>query len=328
MLCPSSQVVSPIMLGVSRLVITSLVALLALLIMAPFHLIGMAIGGRAASALTPLWHHLVLRLIGVNVTVSGAPSEARPLLLLSNHVSWLDISVLGATAPVSFIAKKEVATWPFFSWLAKLQRTVFIDRERRQSTGSATREVAHRLASGDIMVLFAEGTSGDGNTVLPFRSSLIGAAQRALRSDVRDGEGDQDSINAEAADFTTIQPVAIAYRAQHGLPLGRQHRPLVAWYGDMPMVPHLGRILAEGAIDVYVSFGEPYKVTQDMDRKALALEMHKVVRDMVAAINSGGRLPDQRQETEPELESSATEKGDAPLVKSTGSSNTIQLKQS
>ena len=99
--------------------------------------------------------------------------------------------------------------------------------------------MAGRLSKGDIIVLFAEGTSSDGNKVLPFRSALVGAAQRAI----------------EDGGAATVQPVAIAYRKMLGLPLGRQHRPLVAWYGGTDLLPHLKRVLSEGGIDVHVVFG-------------------------------------------------------------------------
>ena len=99
------------------------------------------------------------------------------MFLISNHVSWIDISVLSAVAPVSFVAKQEVASWPFVSWLAKLQRSVFIDRNRRSEVGDKANEILNRLAAGDHIVLFAEGTSSDGNSVIPFKTSLFAAAK-------------------------------------------------------------------------------------------------------------------------------------------------------
>ena len=251
-----------------------------LLLLTPFHLIGVMIGGRAASAVPPYWHRFVLRLVGVRVRVTGELARERPLLLLSNHMSWLDIEVLGALAPVSFIAKKEVASWPVFGWLAKLQRSVFIDRERRHATGEKAEEVATRLSSGDVIVLFAEGTSSDGNRVLPFRSALVGAAQRALSAAEGGGGG------------ATIQPVAIAYRRMGGVPLGRQHRPHVAWYGGMNLVPHLKRVLAEGGIDVDVVFCPAVRLGADADRKRVTAEAGALVRRLVAGLNAG-RAPEE-----------------------------------
>lgn len=251
---------------------TVALATISILLVLPFHLAAIAIGGRTAMAVAPLWHRFVARLLGLRIQVTGAPAASRPLLLLSNHTSWLDITVLAAVAPVSFIAKKEVAGWPVVGWLAKLQRSVFIDRERRHSVGAKAREVAGRLSNGDIIVLFAEGTSSDGNRVLPFRSALLGAAQQAIAAEGR---------------TATIQPVAIAYTKMLGIPLGRQHRPHVAWYGGTDLLPHLRRVLSEGAIDVHVVFGPPRTLRKGEDRKRVATEAGLLVRRVVAAINRG-----------------------------------------
>jgi 1-acyl-sn-glycerol-3-phosphate acyltransferase len=153
---------------------------------------------------------------------------------------------------------------------------VFVDRTRRHATGAQAGEIAGRLSKGDILVLFAEGTSSDGNKVLPFRSALVGAAQMAI------GDG-------EAA---TIQPVAIAYQKMLGLPLGRQHRPLVAWYGGTDLLPHLKRVLSEGGIDVNVVFGPAHRLGTGDNRKKVTQEAGEMVRRTVAALN-GGRSPEE-----------------------------------
>jgi len=125
----------------------------------------------------PHWYHRqVCKLFGIKLNIEGAVVADKPVLLISNHTSWLDITVLSAVAPLSFVAKKDVARWPFVSSLARLQRTVFVDRERRSAVGETTNEIMARLASGDTVVLFAEGTSSDGNRVLPFKTSLFAAA--------------------------------------------------------------------------------------------------------------------------------------------------------
>lgn len=259
------------MIGTVRFSITILLATLSLLALLPFHFIAIAIGGPNAGAVAMRWHRFVLFLMGVRVMVRGALAPGRPLLLLSNHMSWLDIPVLASRAPLSFIAKKEVASWPVFGWLAKLQRSVFVDRDRRHRIGHVADQVAGRLARGDIIVLFAEGTSSDGNKVLPFRSALIGAAHRAM-----DGERS-----------ATVQPVALAYTRMHGLPLGRQHRTKVSWFGDMDLVPHLKAVLSSGAIDVEVVFGPSHELTSQSDRKDIAAEAGAFVKKTVARLNAG-----------------------------------------
>lgn len=264
------------MLATIRFYGTVLLAALALLILLPFHFIAIYASGRATMKVAQLWQRFVCFLIGIRVTVTGAPADDRPLLLLSNHNSWIDIPVLASVAAVSFVAKKEVAGWPMVGFLAKTQRTVFVDRTRRHATGAQAGEIAGRLSKGDILVLFAEGTSSDGNKVLPFRSALVGAAQMAI--------GDSE--------VATVQPVAIAYRKMLGLPLGRQHRPLVAWYGGTDLLPHLKRVLSEGGIDVNVVFGPAHRLGAGDNRKKVTQEAGEMVRRTVAALN-GGRSPEE-----------------------------------
>jgi len=152
------------------------------LVLLPFQLIGIAFRLPLQRGIPFIFHRVLCALIGVRIREIGQRSTDFPLLILSNHASWLDIVVITSLTPVVFVAKKEVAGWPIFGWLAKLQRTVFIDRERRHRTGAATQEIAERLIGGDAVVLFAEGTSSDGNRILPFRSALIGAVHHAIGS--------------------------------------------------------------------------------------------------------------------------------------------------
>lgn len=215
-----------------------------------------------------IYHRLLLGMIGVRVRMVGEPAAARPLILVSNHVSWLDIPVLGSRFPLGFIAKSEVAGWPGIGLLAKLQRTVFVDRNSRAATAKVNEAIAERLREGDPVVLFAEGTSSDGNRVLPYRSALLGATRDAF------GGGAPASI----------QPLAIAYVGLGGVPLGRTRRPMVAWYGDMDLAPHLFAILKRGAVDVEIHLAEPLT---GPDRKALTFEAHRRSRAMLAGALRG-----------------------------------------
>lgn len=214
-----------------------------------------------------LWHRLSLKMIGVRVAAIGAPAKGQPVLLASNHVSWTDILVLGSIAEVHFVSKAEVRHWPVMGQFARLQRSVFIERERKGSSSLQAREIAGRLSDGDPMVLFAEGTTGDGNRVLPFKSTLFGAAKLAL-------EGGQDQV--------LVQPVAIAYVRRHGLPLDRHERREIAWIGDADFVPHLLQLLKRGQIEVEVRFGEPIVFAPDINRKVVAREAEQQVREMLA----------------------------------------------
>jgi 1-acyl-sn-glycerol-3-phosphate acyltransferase len=204
------------------------------------------------------YHRFVARLFGIRIRVLGTPVQGA--LLAANHTGWLDIVIFSAVMPLSFVAKSEVAGWPFFGTLARLQRTVFVTRARRSETGAARDFIRERLLAGDTLVLFPEGTSSDGNGVLPFKSALLGAAEAAL-------EGRH----------VTVQPVSTAYTGIHGIPMGRENRPLFAWYGDMELVPHLWECLKAGPLDVVMEFHPPLSLDA-MDRKELARRAGDMVR--------------------------------------------------
>ncbi len=230
--------------------------------------------GAPSRRLPVLYHRLVCALLGVRVNTLGAISRERPLMIAANHASWLDICVIGSIAPVSFVAKSEVAGWPVIGTLARLQRTVFVDRERRSRTGRTSREIGSRLAAGDVIVLFAEGTSTDGNRVLPFRSALMGAAHELARED-------------GAVPRIDVQPAAIAYTRLNGLPMGRQHRRVVAWHGDLELPGHLWRLLKAGTVNVTVSFAMPIPLERPADRKAVAAAAEVEVRRMALDLMTG-----------------------------------------
>lgn len=219
------------------------------------------------------WHKQVLRLIGVRVTIHGSFSDAHPLLLVCNHVSWVDILVMGSVRPLCFIAKSEIGSWPVISYLAKLQGTVFIDRTNSRDTVNQADTIASRLLNGDVMVLFAEGTTGDGNRILPFNSSLFGAAQYAVRQS-----------HVESA---VVQPVAIIYSRLHGLPLGRRFQSLASWPGDVGLGSHLSNFLRKSAFDVDVVLGDPLELSSQTNRKTISRASHAQVSAMFGKATRG-----------------------------------------
>ncbi|MGZ5897290.1 MAG: lyso-ornithine lipid O-acyltransferase [Xanthobacteraceae bacterium] len=235
----------------------------------PFQWFAVRFGRPARRRIPVLYHRMICALLGVRVNVVGRRSQSHPLLIVSNHVSWMDISVLTSIAPVVFVAKQEVASWPLFGRLAKLQRSVFVNRTQRHKTADVNAEIARRLAEGDPVVLFGEGTSSDGNRVLEFRSALIGSARDAV-------------AQAEHVKRVWIQPLSIAYTGLLGLPLGRQHRPLVAWYGDFELAPHFAEIIRRGGVDVTVTWGEPIAFDESSDRKATTRLLESTVRRMTS----------------------------------------------
>lgn len=279
-------------------------ALVAVALLVPACLVGMPLQWLALKLRSPaartipvVFHRWVGALLGVRCTLVGRPAAERPLLLVSNHVSWIDITVLSALMPLSFIAKSEVGAWPLFGTFARLQRSVFVERARRAATGAVNRAIAGRLRRGDALVLFAEGTSSDGTRVLPFRTALLGAARDAALA----GGGS-----------VWVQPVAVTYVGRHGLPLSRHARAALAWYGDMDLLPHLGAVLAEGGIDVVVAFGAPVEAGDGSDRKRLARHVEAEVRRLNRQALRGACRED-RSQSRPEHISSASRSGSAGM---------------
>jgi 1-acyl-sn-glycerol-3-phosphate acyltransferase len=252
-----------------RTAIVVVVFTLVTIVLMPVQWVAVALKRPLRRRIPVFYHRFVCRLLGVRVRATGAPVDARPLLIVANHSSWLDISVITSLAPAVFVAKSEIARWPFFGLLAKLQRTVFVERDRRHKTGEVNAEIAQRLAEGDPVLLFGEGTAGDGNRVLPFRTALIGAAR--------------DAIVSAGNERVWIQPLSIAYVGQQGIALGRHLRPRVAWYGKMKLTKHIGRIVRSGAIDVSVTWGEPIDYDGAVDRKVLARQLESAVRGATMA---------------------------------------------
>jgi lyso-ornithine lipid O-acyltransferase len=212
------------------------------------------------------FHRLLSRVLGFHVERRGVIPNNGPALLVCNHVSWIDIVALSAAAPVSFIAKREVGGWPLFGQLARLQRTVFVDRDKRHKTGEHRNEMTDRLKSGDMLILFPEGTSHDGNRVLPFKSAFFGAAEL---------EG------------VPVIPVTLAYTRVNGLPMTRRHRPFFAWYGDMDLPPHLWEALKTGPIRVVVQFHEALDIKALGGRKGLAKQAETVVAEGLSHLLHG-----------------------------------------
>lgn len=213
------------------------------------------------------YHKFLCRLFGIRVKVVGRAVQSQGVLMVSNHTSYFDILIFSAAARVSFVAKKQVAGWPLFGTLARLQETVFIDRDTRAKTAEARDLIRDRLMEGDALILFPEGTSDDGNSIRPFKSALLGAAETEIATD-HDGR----------ARHVPVQPVSISYVGLHGLPMGRDMRALFAWYGDMDLVSHLWEALKTGPFEAVVEFHAPLDVDSAGGRKALTAAAEAIVR--------------------------------------------------
>ena len=244
----------------------------------PLQISAVVLRSRAQISL-PVWYHRqCCRLLGFRVVRRGKLAKDGTVLVVSNHCSYLDITVLGSLIPGSFVAKSEVGRWPLFGLLAKLQRSVFVDRKSFR-TAQQRDAMSSRLADGDSLILFPEGTSSDGNRVLPFKSSLLSVAELELNGRP-----------------LTVQPVSIAYTMLDGLPLGRYLRPFFAWYGDMDMIRHLWQWAGLGRLTVIVRFHDPVTIQRFESRKALSEYCYMVVSRGVAESLSGRRQPKPEQQ--------------------------------
>ncbi|MGB3335660.1 MAG: lysophospholipid acyltransferase family protein [Devosia sp.] len=223
------------------------------------------------------FHRVGCTFLGLRVTVIGQPATGRPTLLVSNHISWTDIIAIGAAADVSFVAKREVSDWFFVGMMARLQRTIFVDRTRRSDTGRTAQEMGSRMADGNAVLLFAEGQSDIGTHVLPFRSALVGAAQHAMME--------------AGADEVMIQPLTIAYTRVQGLPVGRPERSLIAWIKSKPIGQNIGEILGGPVKEVTVAFGAPRPLRDTDNRKLITKAAERDVRATLVALNRGQKLP-------------------------------------
>lgn len=235
----------------------------------PVQAVAVMLRSRVSERLPLFYHRMCCRLMGMRVVSRGVQSDARPTLFVCNHSSYLDISVLASLIPGSFVAKSEVATWPLFGVLAKLQRTVFIDRRGPQAAKHRDDMLA-RLQHGDSLILFPEGTSADGNRILPFKSALFSVAQTET------GHGPM-----------AVQPVSVSYTQLDGMPLGRSFRPYCAWYGDMDLFGHMFQVVGLGQITVEVIFHPPVTIDALGGRKALADHCRTVVAAGHVAANNG-----------------------------------------
>ena len=227
--------------------------------MLPPQLLALALGRPLVDRIPLIYHRGVCRILGIRLERRGNVSPARPTLFVCNHVSYLDIEALGALTTGCFVAKSEVASWPVIGLLARLQRSVFIERRRSRAAGQRD-ALAKRLEDGDNIILFPEGTSSDGTRVLPFKSALFAAA-------------------ADARGPLTVQPVSIAYTGLNGSPLSPEQRSHVAWYGDAELPGHLWRFLGLGTLTVTVEFHAPVAARDFPTRKALADHCQRAVAD-------------------------------------------------
>lgn len=227
-----------------------------------------------------LYCRLANRLIGLSVHAQGAICTDPAVLFVANHVSYLDVPVLGSLIEAAFVAKAEVARWPLFGLIGRLTRTVFIERSSGNVMAQRD-EMVGRLAAGESLILFPEGTSTDGSRVHAFKSSLFSITEGAA---ARRGGG----LRSADVPPVTVQPVSVAYaRYADGTPLTGPHRALYCWFGGATFLPHFWRVLGLKGGRVEVSFHLPLRTGDWRDRKELARKAHALVAAGVAAAHRG-----------------------------------------
>jgi 1-acyl-sn-glycerol-3-phosphate acyltransferase len=238
----------------------------------PVQAVLLLLPGPAKVRFPRLYWYVMCCLIGLHVRVIGSPAQrgadGRPIVFVSNHSSWLDVLVLGGRLQACFIAKQEIARWPLIATIARLGRSVFV-RRRRTSTLNERDDMRARLAGGDNLILFPEGTTSDGSRVLPFRSAFLSVAELPVTADGMP---------------PLVQPVSVVYDRLSGLPTGRANRPLFAWYGDMDIASHFWRLAQHCGLRVTVLLHATLDPRAFADRKALAAAVWNITASGAATL--------------------------------------------
>jgi 1-acyl-sn-glycerol-3-phosphate acyltransferase len=192
---------------------------------------------------------------GIRIRTQGTLAEARPLMIVSNHFSYLDMFVLGSQVPAAFTPKREIRSWPVIGFMCKVSGCLFIDRRPASILANKT-TLDKSVSDGDIISLFPEGTTNEGTALLPFKSSLFSIAlERGM----------------------AVQPVSVAYTRLNGKPIDAATRPVVGWYGDALFFPHVITFLKQKHVDAEIVYHPPVRANDFASRKELALYCHDVI---------------------------------------------------
>ncbi len=243
--------------GLAFVLVTSLLMVI--------HPVLIALGQGARHAARRFWSRYTCWLLGIRVRASGTICTDCPTLIVPNHVSYLDVVILGAFTDATFIAKSEVGGWPFFGYVARRVGTMFVKRHWRQALVQRN-EIAARMIEGESFVLFAEGTSSNGLSTKPFKTSLLSVAEPWV-------------MDRPVA----AQGITLAYlRLADGRPYTAETCDLYAWYDNMDFLPHLWDVLKLPGIEVEVTFHEPVFSTAVTSRKVLGPELRSTIHNRLA----------------------------------------------
>lgn len=212
---------------------------------------------RVRARVVCVFYTIIGRISGVRMKVEGSMSKLRPLMLVANHTSYLDIFVLGTLVPISFTPKIEIRSWPIIGFFCVLADCVFIER-RPTDMQRAQKEMGDRLGNGKVLGLFPEGTTGDGYKVMPFKSGFLSLVE------------DHD---------LPLQPVSIAYTGIGNVTLSAANREKIAWIGEASFVDHFWRMLKMPSVEVLVTLYDVERIGNYADRKALAKQCEAIIRD-------------------------------------------------
>lgn len=210
----------------------------------------------------------VCSIISLNVKTSGTLSAERPLLLISNHSSYLDVFAIGGFAPISFTPKREVRSWPVIGFFCVLADCVFVER-RPSHMQEARRKMRKRLNKDKILCLFPEGTTSDNASLKPFKSGFFSLAE-----------------SEEGEEPLPVQPVTLAYTAIGQQPMRPEWRERVAWVGDDTFFDHFWRVLKLPSVTAEIMFHPARTLPADGSRKELSQECQRVIAASLSVIHA------------------------------------------
>ena len=215
-----------------------------------------------------LCHRGMLFIAGIKLHVRGEVSDKRPLLMVSNHISYLDVILLGSQTRVRFTPKSDIAKWPVIGNICRLCDAVFIDRSASRIS-SMTGNLHKALMEGKVISLFPEATTGDGIHMIAFKSGFFSLAE---------GDFGEEGL--------TIQPVALTYTRIRKLPIDRTQWPDIAWYGDMELLSHVYHLFSLSPVEAELVFLPPIHVTKTDTRKELAAECQRRIEGAIEEIRA------------------------------------------
>lgn len=218
--------------------------------------------GRFSYVMPLLWQKGACLIFNIRVRREGAPLRGRQTLYIGNHLSYLDIPAVGSLVTGSFVARGDLANWPIFGYMGRMQQTIYISRNP-QDAAKGKQALETMLKEGKNLIIFAEGTSSPGTEVLPFKSSLFSLA-----------------LESPGPEPLAVQPFTISLLEIDGLcPTDPAARDRYAWHGDMSLEPHLWAFAKGRGARLLIRFHAPLEAAAYQDRKSLCRDCHSAVAD-------------------------------------------------